>query len=270
MRIFLVRHGESIANINPAYYAELQDHNVPLSQWGHEQALEAGNALKAFFDEYPDIQSKPILLFHSPYLRTRQTMDGLLEGLGETQAPVKIREDFLLRERDYGLFNDIRSKKDRDQKLPYQHERFNTLRAKDGKFFASPPLGESYADLALRTRLFKQDVMRAYHEGVENIVVVGHGEALHTFMMDFFHKGIKWFENTDHMKNCEIVLIEGDTHKGFTHQSIHTAKKRPQHLSSDHKTAPHIDEKTPGTVITTNQKGALSAATNVPQSVAQL
>ena len=42
MRIFLVRHGESLGNLDERAYSQFGDHNVPLTQWGHRQAAEAG------------------------------------------------------------------------------------------------------------------------------------------------------------------------------------------------------------------------------------
>ena len=51
MRIFLVRHGESLGNINEQAYRQFGDHNVPLTQWGYQQALVAGRALADYVAE---------------------------------------------------------------------------------------------------------------------------------------------------------------------------------------------------------------------------
>ena len=42
MRILLVRHGESLGNVDPLIDAMTADHAVPLSVRGVEQAREAG------------------------------------------------------------------------------------------------------------------------------------------------------------------------------------------------------------------------------------
>ena len=45
MRIFLVRHGETTANLNKIVYKDTADHAVPLSDLGHTQASVAGEKL---------------------------------------------------------------------------------------------------------------------------------------------------------------------------------------------------------------------------------
>ncbi len=46
MKIFLVRHGESIANTGENYKDRILDSKVPLTQKGIEQAYNAGIFLK--------------------------------------------------------------------------------------------------------------------------------------------------------------------------------------------------------------------------------
>jgi 2,3-bisphosphoglycerate-dependent phosphoglycerate mutase len=65
-RIFLVRHGQSVANAGGA----APDHITnPLTELGHAQA-------KAFAEGFDWI---PKLFLHSPFLRTRQTAEPLLQ-----------------------------------------------------------------------------------------------------------------------------------------------------------------------------------------------
>ena len=33
MRVFLIRHGESLCNLDERAYSQFGDHNVPLTQW---------------------------------------------------------------------------------------------------------------------------------------------------------------------------------------------------------------------------------------------
>ncbi|MBB3288261.1 broad specificity phosphatase PhoE [Rhizobium sp. BK347] len=53
MRIFLVRHGESLGNIDDRAYRQFGDHNVPLTEWGHRQVLQAGQAISAYLKGLP-------------------------------------------------------------------------------------------------------------------------------------------------------------------------------------------------------------------------
>lgn len=49
MRIFLVRHGESMGNLDKSVHLRTPDHAIPLSPRGHEQAAAAGAVLNELF-----------------------------------------------------------------------------------------------------------------------------------------------------------------------------------------------------------------------------
>src|SRR5262249_37193232 len=104
MRIFLVRHGESRGNIEPKEYLTVHDPAIPLTQSGYEQALEAGAAIKKYLEErgesFPS-NLHGLKLWHSPFLRTKQTSRGILEGLG-SGVVTSIGEDIKLREQNFG------------------------------------------------------------------------------------------------------------------------------------------------------------------------
>ena len=42
IRMWFVRHGESLANVQPEVYREMPDHAIPLTERGHDMAREAG------------------------------------------------------------------------------------------------------------------------------------------------------------------------------------------------------------------------------------
>ena len=106
MRLFLVRHGESLGNLNEQAYRQFGDHNVPLTQWGHRQAVEAGRAIASYLKALPRADFGKLQIWYSPFLRTRQSKDALLTALPESFIG-EIREDYLLREQDFGLFTEI-------------------------------------------------------------------------------------------------------------------------------------------------------------------
>ncbi|MBT4256208.1 MAG: phosphoglycerate mutase family protein, partial [Gammaproteobacteria bacterium] len=45
-RIILVRHGESLGNIDKSLYAHTPDHAVPLTKKGRKQAQQAGQDIR--------------------------------------------------------------------------------------------------------------------------------------------------------------------------------------------------------------------------------
>jgi len=51
MRILLVRHGESLGNLDPLIHATTADHAVPLSDRGKEQARQAGALVARHLEE---------------------------------------------------------------------------------------------------------------------------------------------------------------------------------------------------------------------------
>jgi len=236
MRIFLIRHGESLGNVDKTAYARLQDHNVPLTQWGYEQATEAGNAIKEYYDSKPELKDNKIRIWYSPFLRTTQTKGGLLQGLGSERVE-SVREDYLLREQDFGLFSDTPDREEQQKKFPDEYAKFSACMSKAGKFYARPPMGESRADVAQRTRVFKDTVMRDVKGGQEDMVIVAHGVTNRAFEMDFLHKGVQWFEDSPNPGNCDITLIEGDRDKGYTATCIYKGKERSPSLPSDYKTS---------------------------------
>jgi 2,3-bisphosphoglycerate-dependent phosphoglycerate mutase len=225
MRIFLVRHGESVGNLDEKAYRQFGDHNVPLTQWGYRQAVEAGQTIASYLDRLPRAGLPKVQIWYSPYLRTRQTKDALLEVLpgGIVGA---VREDYLLREQDFGLFTEIYDHAEQKQKFPDEFEKWARLRSNSGKFYARPPDGESRADVAQRVRLFLQTVMHDVEKGNDTVIVVGHGVTNRAFEMNFLHRTVDWFERSENPGNADITLIEGTRAKGYDSILFHHAGDR--------------------------------------------
>ncbi|MDM9625808.1 phosphoglycerate mutase family protein [Rhizobium sp. S152] len=225
MRIFLVRHGESLGNIDERAYGQFGDHNVPLTQWGHRQAIQAGEAIAAHIAGLTGPDLGKLRIWYSPFLRTRQTRDALLTVL----PPDRIghaSEDYLLREQDFGLFTEIYDRAEQKQKFPDEFEKWARLRSNSGKFYARPPDGESRADVAQRVRLFLQTMMHDVSNGNDNVVIVGHGVTNRAFEMNFLQHPVEWFERSDNPGNADITLIEGSHAHGYTSTLLHQAADR--------------------------------------------
>ncbi|MGR9421215.1 histidine phosphatase family protein [Rhizobium leguminosarum] len=225
MRLFLVRHGESLGNINEQAYRQFGDHNVPLTQWGHRQALEAGGVIASYLKALPSAGFGKLQIWYSPFLRTRQSKDALLEALPESVVG-DIREDYLLREQDFGLFTEIYDHAEQKQKFPEEFEKWARLRSNSGKFYARPPDGESRADVAQRVRLFLQTVMHDAENSDRNVVIVGHGVTNRAVEMNFLHRPVEWFERSDNPGNADITLIEGTRSQGYESILLHQAADR--------------------------------------------
>src|SRR5437773_264179 len=81
--IKLVRHGTSKANTGELDPQVVGDFRIPLADRGREQARAAGTVLGADF-------LGNALIYTSPYLRARQTLQGLLEGAGLPADPGQV------------------------------------------------------------------------------------------------------------------------------------------------------------------------------------
>ena len=73
-RIILVRHGESQGNVNRSLYTTTPDSQVQLTSRGFEQGVSAGEQLRGI------IGNESVSFLYSPYMRTRQTLLGILHA----------------------------------------------------------------------------------------------------------------------------------------------------------------------------------------------
>jgi len=92
-RLVLIRHGESLGNVNSDLYGEVPDNAMPLTDFGWEQAYAAGRVLK---DEIlKDLQEGDCSRVHfvvSPYVRTVETFNGIVSAWSDPRKAGK-KED---------------------------------------------------------------------------------------------------------------------------------------------------------------------------------
>lgn len=162
----VIRHGQSTGNVL-AQQAETdgleeiaipeRDADVPLSELGRSQAEAVGR----WIAELP-AGERPQVAVVSPYLRTRQTAELALRGLG---IPAVLDER--LRDRELGVI-DLLTVRGVEARLPLEAARRRRL----GKFYYRPPGGESWTDVLLRLRSLLGDVRAGYPGG--RVVLFGH------------------------------------------------------------------------------------------------
>jgi len=186
MIIKLIRHGESEANTGNLNPNKVKDAAIPLSPKGKKQAIDAGKKLgKSYLDD--------ALIYCSPYERTRETLQGIIEGAGTDKNTIKIYEDPRLREIDVGYG-------DADEQM--------ILRKIHGWFYYRFEGGESPADCYDRTSAFLESMMRQIERsGKQKILIVCHGMTLRCFVARFLHLTVEEFEDMDNPSNCDIATI---------------------------------------------------------------
>lgn len=216
MNIFLVRHGQSMGNLDISLYLTTADHAIPLSDLGKSQAIDAGRFLHGYFSAN-DNGGQQVRLWSSPYLRTRQTADGIEQACGDFITDR--REDILLCEQQFGLFDGIPDE-DLPKLFPEEYAHYEKCEKHEGRFWARMPLGESRFDVALRIRLFFGTIQRdAEKNGVDNVILVCHGVTLRAFVMSWLRLTPEWFEAEKIPANCAIRLLSENVDEAYIHNA---------------------------------------------------
>ena len=210
MHIFLIRHGESVANTGENYTKRTPDHLVPLTEKGKAQAEEGGKWLAEYCRE-KGIDLSRARIWRSPFLRTRQTAEEFNKSLGIAD----IREDITLTEQQFGLFDSIPTEK-WGELYPAEYAEYRRQLANYGKFYARPPLGESPFDVAVRIHQFMGTIYRDLEKhGVDTLFIFTHGTTLRAFLLRWFHYSPEWYHEEPNPKNCMIREIIGSTDLGY-------------------------------------------------------
>lgn len=141
-------------------------------------------------------------IFVSPYLRTRQTNEQIVAGLGY-QPKIVIEER--IREIEFGILDGL-SPEGMRVKYPEEVRR----RAKEGKYYYRPPGGENRPDVNLRVHSFIDTLVRDYVG--KNVAVVCHS----VVVLCFRHLFERWDESEylqvdreEDVKNASITTYTG-------------------------------------------------------------
>jgi len=173
--LVLVRHAESERNMarrvgvflaDDAARREMggrPDHLVGLTARGNAQAEAVGRVLRARVDRVD-------ATYDSGYVRTAETLTGLLAAWGDDERPRRTT-DLALRERDIGYTWNMTAT-EAVVSFPWLQGYWETT----GPFFAKPPGGESVAEVCVRVRAFL-DRARREHAG-QRVVAVTHGRTI--------------------------------------------------------------------------------------------
>ncbi|CAK7235264.1 hypothetical protein SCUCBS95973_009211 [Sporothrix curviconia] len=205
--IILIRHGQSEGNKNRDIHQTVPDHRVRLTNEGWQQAYDAGRRLRTLLRADDTVQ-----FFTSPYRRTRETTEGILQTLtSDNPEPspfkrnnIKVYEEPRLREQDFGNF----------QPCSAEMERMWQERADYGHFFYRIPNGESAADAYDRVSGFNESLWRQFGEDdfPSVCVLVTHGLMSRVFLMKWYHFSVEYFEDLRNVNHCEFLIMrkQGD------------------------------------------------------------
>ncbi|KIX03116.1 uncharacterized protein Z518_06666 [Rhinocladiella mackenziei CBS 650.93] len=201
--IIIIRHAQSEGNRDKTVHQTVPDHKVGLTAEGHQQALEAGEKLRALLRNDDTLH-----FFISPYRRTRETTEGILNGLTSNdpvpspfqRSHIKVYEEPRLREQDFGNF----------QPGTEEVERLWRERAEYGHFFYRIPNGESGADVYDRVSSFNGSLWRRFSEDTmaSVAILVTHGLCSRVFLMAWYHYSVEFFEDLRNINHCEFLVMK--------------------------------------------------------------
>jgi 2,3-bisphosphoglycerate-dependent phosphoglycerate mutase len=187
MKIYFVRHGESLGNVDSRAYFEYHDHDIPLTDRGREQSCDVGNRICGL------VQDRPFRIIHSPFLRALDTAKIIDRQCILNGKYARVSESPLLYERSWGNLRGIVDNAETLELNMY----FN--------FFYRPTNGESFADVYQRVVLFFQELRQDLCQ--DDIVIVSHGEWIRLALMYLRGYSVKYFnDNHKSPENCCCII----------------------------------------------------------------
>ncbi len=210
MKIFLIRHAESIANIDENYVKRLPDLIVPLTDNGLKQAEKNAQWIYEYCKKYKiDLNSS--IVYCSPCVRARET-----SRIFNKYLKIKnIVEDITLVEQQYGMF-DALPKEKWAENFPQEYNEYVRQTSNKGSFFARLPLGESPYDVAIRINQFFDKIVKENKEnGIDNFFIFTHGTTIRAFLLRWFNYSPEWYHEQKKPGNCWIREIDGDKDLGY-------------------------------------------------------
>eukprot|EP00536_Pseudo-nitzschia_multiseries_P011363 jgi/Psemu1/176013/gw1.382.76.1 len=215
-KLVLIRHGQSLGNVDERVYATTPDNAMPITNLGWEQARKAGRILK---DKILN-PGESVHFMVSPYVRTVETFHGIVSAWCDPDGPefasihdhnrrvnawyerltelgLTWNEDPRIREQDFGNYQN-----------PVATKRAKEERHRFGAFYYRFNNGESGSDVFDRVSTFLDSLWRSFETNKsQNYVLVTHGIVLRVLMARYFRYTIGQLNMLANPRNCEMVVL---------------------------------------------------------------
>ncbi len=220
--LYLVRHGETEANVDRSLYQTKADHAVMLTEKGIRQAKNAGfflaDHLHQQYDEAPERFGR-VRVWHSPYYRARATAAHILGPLAKRFGPssgiLSYREDPFLFEQKAGLFDGLTDEQYM-QRFPHEAADYAKHLKYNGRAYAYSPMGESRIDIVIRVKHFFGTILDDLRRhGIRHAVVVNHGVTVRAMAMGWMRYPPEWLDAETNPGNCWVRHIHGSSQTGY-------------------------------------------------------
>eukprot|EP00010_Vexillifera_abyssalis_P001121 CAMPEP_0201563122 /NCGR_PEP_ID=MMETSP0173_2-20130828/79708_1 /ASSEMBLY_ACC=CAM_ASM_000268 /TAXON_ID=218659 /ORGANISM="Vexillifera sp., Strain DIVA3 564/2" /LENGTH=329 /DNA_ID=CAMNT_0047977765 /DNA_START=677 /DNA_END=1663 /DNA_ORIENTATION=- len=252
--VFIIRHGQSEANVDYAVLKTKADHSIALTPEGIKQAkISASHLMAKLKSIYQhDLNRMPLKVevWTSPFKRTRQTADAFIDILGQHLikpqtdfrtdsaciGELRCHENVELIEQLFGLFAGL-TKDEIKAQFPREFQYFEKCIQFNGRYFAKMPLGESRSDVARRVGQFMHNELLTRKNQSNVIILISHGLTTRAIKMQLLRRSHEWLEKTVNPLNCAIAFIEKGVDKGFIFEGF---QKPPRKVSLLNQPTPPI------------------------------
>ncbi len=231
-----MRHGESMATLDPTLFGRVDPKHIPLSEWGYEQAVVSGRALRERFESEPALQDKTLRIIYNTHHRIVQSKDAFLEGFGHDRI-ASVNEEPLLAERNHGDFDGL----DCEAQRALNPEIFDKLTHGDvyTRYTTPMPNGESMQDVQTRMDQCTRKIQESTHEN-EVVLVISHGGNCRAIEERLTHYDATWLEPDFSVPGtADIIRVKTDFTEPGISETVIEGRKRPAALPKDYKTQPH-------------------------------
>jgi broad specificity phosphatase PhoE len=217
-QILLMRHAESMEDIDNAIYELAPDHSIGLTQNGQSQALEAAIEISTRIGDF-----RGLTIFYSPTRRAEETVEIIAAQIRSTSheaVNIKSNADIRLVKQDWGSVTVA----NREEQLRRRYE----AGALNYKF----PDGESGWDVATRMQSFIEELIAYTSPSGNATVIVTHGFQVRIALMILLGWTESEFEKYAQPPNCFIADVrahENEVKLFGKHPPLYTPG--PSHIS---------------------------------------
>lgn len=191
MKIDIIRHAESMGNVDLSVYRQMPDYKVPLTEAGRNQAFQKGIEMAKSGKRYD-------LIYFSPMIRAVDTFDFILKGYDHVQERISLSTTHelqthwepLLREQSWGDITDDQDRAAKDQR-----------RREKGKLEYQFPGGESGWQVIDRSITLLRHL---YQQDCKSALLVTHGFTMRALRWCIEGGELEAFEKAVNPANLEL------------------------------------------------------------------
>lgn len=215
IQIILIRHGESLEDVNNNIYAEIADNDIPLTKNGISQVIKSGDKIRKM------IKGQKVHIFYGTAKRLVQSAKLLAKSL-EAYFQITLTQSALLKKQDWGSVTYLDRKN-------HEPERY-----KIGVLDYCYPNGESGRDVEIRTKHFLQEFVNRKDRSIEDttLIIVTHGFNFRLFLKAILGLSDKVFAKLANPRQCYMsnIIHDGNTYVPQTELEYYDKSKNEKHI----------------------------------------